>query len=112
MTFIEKLDELIAGKTQAPWNVYTGDWRVLGADDYPVCGTSNVLGHEIPNAKFIAFMGTHAEKIRDALKAGEKHFEHCQHCNFNYEDEMCTCDQNTGHVFRSALKALDEATKE
>jgi hypothetical protein len=68
---LDWLRRVIEERTKGPWKTYSGDWRVLNFENYPICGTSNVLGHDESNARFIATMGTNADLIWAVIEAAD-----------------------------------------
>jgi hypothetical protein len=113
VTFLEKFDELIAGKTAGEW-LAVSDWDkyAIASGDIDIVTTDNRLyrvpgrkhGASRENAAFIAFVGTHAELIRDALKAHVDYFS----LRGGYPKSPALVDEKK-KAMHAAFEALDNA---
>jgi len=111
MTFLEQLDKLIVGKTK-------GDLiAVMPEEDFRVVSLITEYGGTLANsthygkmredARLWAFMGTHAELIRDALQKSAIYFKD----DVEFGSGLSEKYFKNYHDARNALKALDEAVK-
>lgn len=118
MSFLDKLDAVIAGKSAGPWKPNgLNNGRRMSPDQWYFSDMGDQIAVNDEDVRFIVFMANHAELIRDALKAAT----HLQSevrgalSELDRHGELCATNQGcliySMHKVHRALKALDEAAQ-